>query len=198
MIMISYCHMRDMKGSWRYFLAVIIVICAAGCGKYGKPRPPEDFAPAEVKQLAVTASVQGVAFNWYAPKKNNRGKDLDDLGGFRIYRRELRSSSRLNDPNAKFDLIGTVEDPFLNEYLEQKRQAIEQGQLSRQVRMDEEKEKFEFIDRTAVPGKSYYYQVVGFNQGGVEGNVAERINVIFRGEISEIARIPYSAEDFEF
>ena len=193
--MISCCNIRS---SWRYILVISIIFCACSCGKYGKPRPPEDFAPAEVKQLAVSASVQGVTFNWYAPKKNNRGKPLDDLEGFRIYRRELDSTSRLADPNAKFDLIGTVEDPFLNEFLEQKRQAIEQGQLSREVKMDEEKEKFEFVDRSAVPGKSYYYQVVGFNQGGVEGKVVERINVVFRGEISEIARIPYSAEDFEF
>lgn len=187
-----------MIKSFRFVIVIFSLISLVCCGKYGKPLPPEHFAPAEVKGLTVTTSVQGVAFGWHSPDKNNRGKKLEDLEGYRIYRRELDSSSRLLDPNAKFELIGTIEDTHLKELLEQKQQALEQGQLTRKVSAPDEKTKFEFIDRAAVPGKSYFYQIVAINQGGIEGKIAERINVRFRGEISEVARIPYSVEDFEF
>lgn len=179
-------------------LVVLVLLGSTGCGKYGKPLPPEFFAPAEVRELAVTPSVQGVTFDWRAPEDNARGKTLEDLQGYRIYRRELSQGARLLDNEARFELIGTVEDTQLKELIELKKQAREQGQLTRRITLPPERSKFQFVDRTAVLGKRYLYQVVPFNQGGVEGVVIERINVLFRGEISEVARIPYSAEEFQF
>lgn len=182
----------------RHLSLAVLILAVSGCGKYGKPRPPEYYAPAEVRELTVSASLQGVAFNWLSPEVNNRGRALEDLEGYRIYRRELDANSRLRDPYAKFDLIGTIEDTHINELVELKRQAVEQGQLTRKIKMDEARSRFQFVDRSAVPGKSYFYQIVAFNQGGVEGKIAERFNVLFRGEISQIARIPYAKEESDF
>lgn len=187
-----------MKGCMRCLPLLLSVFLCVACGKYGDPLPPEDFAPAEVQMLVVTPSVQGITFNWTAPQNDAKTKKLKDLEGYRIYRRELNRSSRLTDPTAKFDLIGTVEDTHLKELLEMRAQAIEQGQISRKVTLPAERSQFQYVDRSAVPGKRYYYQIVPINQGGVEGKVIERVNILFRGEVSEIARIPYSAEEFEF
>lgn len=181
-----------------YFLLFAFLLFFAGCGKYSKPLPPEDFAPAEVKDLAIFASVQGVSFSWTSPDKDARGEDLLSLEGYRVYRRDLEPDARLQDPFAKFDLITEVKDTHLAEELELKRQAEEQGQIARKVSLPEERSKFAFQDSSVKSGKRYLYQIVPVNQGGVEGVVAERIDVSFRGEISQVTRLPYAAEDFEF
>lgn len=182
----------------KYLIALVLVVVSTACGKYAKPRPPEDFAPSEVKELSVTASVQGVSFNWRAPTTDARGKDLHELEGYRIYRRELDSNARLLDPYAKFDLITQIEDTHLKELLELKKQASDQGLISRKVSLPEERSKFGYLDSSVLSGKRYLYQIIPINQNGVEGKVIERIDISFRGEISQVTRLPYSAEDFEF
>ena len=46
--------------------------------------------------------------------------------------------------------------------------------------------KFTFTDATPVNGKTYVYQIVPQNQGGVEGQVGQIVKVVFQGEKSPV------------
>ncbi len=179
-------------------IVILVLFTCLSCGKYSKPRPPEDFAPAAVKELSVGTSVQGVSFSWKSPVSDTRNNDLKDLEGYRVYRRELDAEARLLDPFATFELIAEIEDTHLKELLEMKRQASEQGLISRKVSLPAERSEFSYLDNTVVSGKRYLYQIIPINQGGVEGQVLERVDIAFRGEISQVTRLPYSAEEFAF
>jgi hypothetical protein len=187
-----------MKLTFRFIITSLLLLLALNaCGKYSKPLPPESFAPAAVKDLTVLPTVQGVAFNWVAPTTNSRSDELKDLEGYRIYRRELGQNARLKDPFAEFELIAEIVDTHLKELNELKAKAQAQGQISRRVTLPEERSRFQYLDNSVVSGKRYLYQIIPINQGGVEGIFSERIDVLFRGEISQVVRLPYTAEDFE-
>lgn len=165
----------------------------AGCGKYAPPRPPEDFSPGQVESLQVTAQMQGVQFKWSSPDKDLRGRTLKTIEGYRIYRKELVHPHNVLDESVDEELIETIPDTHLAELEGLRRQAEEQGQLTRRVKVDLEKMKFEFTDINVRAGQTYVYRIVPFNQGGVEGAANQLVKVLFRGESSEVALIPFRA-----
>ena len=169
------------------------VLLIAGCGKYASPRPPEDFSPAEVKELQVLPGLEGITFTWEAPDQDLRGKELKSIDGYRIYRKEIVKDSEILDTDVEYELLATVTDTHLEELERLREAAREAGKPTRRIKVDDTLIKFQFTDITVQAGKQYVYQLIPVNQGDVEGSYTKLVRVLFRGEASEITIIPYSA-----
>lgn len=74
------------------YLALVLA-CAAvlvtACGKKGDPRAPELATPETIKDLKGKADKRGIALTWSRPTRYVDGKELRDLAGFAIFRKEL-------------------------------------------------------------------------------------------------------------
>ena len=67
----------------------IAILSLSACGKKGDPRAPELAVPETIKDLKVQAEGRGIALTWSRPARYVDGKDLRDLAGFVIFRKEL-------------------------------------------------------------------------------------------------------------
>jgi len=61
----------------------------AGCGKKGALIPPEALVPATVQDLRVQQQGADFRITWQAPTKEQGGRPLRDLAGFRLQRRDV-------------------------------------------------------------------------------------------------------------
>ncbi|HVO94988.1 MAG TPA: hypothetical protein VMT22_19195 [Terriglobales bacterium] len=77
----------------RLFWAVIVLlIFSSSCGKRGEPRAPELVAPKTITNLAVRPGPGAVILTWSRPTEYVDGKELKDLSGFVIFRKEVSQS----------------------------------------------------------------------------------------------------------
>ena len=144
----------------RYF--VLILFCALlACGRAGAPKPPEAFAPAEVRYLAADADASRVQIRWHAPAVNARGEVLENLAGFEIRRRLVELEE---DDRPFFDEIGEVE--------------LSSGKIG-QLPNGEQAAHFRFQDSDVEQGLVYEYAVVPFNTEGIFGRVKQYVKVSF-------------------
>lgn len=77
-----------MRAMMLFFLLVAAASIAA-CGKKGALVPPEALVPAPSSDLQVRQQGDGFRISWTAPSKEERGRPLRDLAGFRLYRHEV-------------------------------------------------------------------------------------------------------------
>ena len=70
-------------------LAVIPVLFFLGCGKKGDLRAPELATPKVIENLRATSVPNGVALTWGRPTEYVDGKELKDLMGFVIFRKDI-------------------------------------------------------------------------------------------------------------
>jgi hypothetical protein len=167
-------------------LLVAVSLVFLSCGKMLPPSPPEAYSPKPVSNLVVSTDTGAVNFAWDASDQAQNGKELKDMGGYNVYRKTLNQNSDLRSNKIKFDLITSIPDMHVAELIRLRDEAIEKGQLSRKVEVDEKLKKFSFSDKTAQPGQLYAYRIVPFNQGGVEGAYDKIVRVSFRGASSEV------------
>ena len=69
-----------------------LLMCAvlfSACGKKGALIPPEALVPAPATDFRVQQQGEGFRISWTAPGKEERGRPLRDLAGFRLYRHEV-------------------------------------------------------------------------------------------------------------
>lgn len=91
-------HLRIEDRGWRiaiiYLLSsilglVLVLVAGVGCGKKGDPRAPELAVPETIRDLKAQAEGRGVVLTWSRPLRYVDGKELRDLAGFAIFRKEL-------------------------------------------------------------------------------------------------------------
>jgi hypothetical protein len=70
-------------------LALMPVLLFLGCGKKGDPRAPELVTPRVVENLTATSVPNGVALTWRRPTQYVDGRELKDLMGFVIFRKDI-------------------------------------------------------------------------------------------------------------
>jgi predicted small lipoprotein YifL len=68
---------------------VACCLLLAGCGSKGPLRAPEGAIPEPIKDLKAKAGKQGIDITWTKPAKYIDGKELSDLAGFIIFRKEI-------------------------------------------------------------------------------------------------------------
>jgi len=167
-------------------LATSLGFSALGCGRYTKPLPPENFAPAAVQSLSVSGQVDGVKLSWKAPQNDARGKNLKQINGYRIYRKSLATIADIARLKGEDQLVTSITDTHLEDLEKMKNTLREQGQNARRVSLPTERYNFDFLDTQVIPSGRYAYRVVPVNQGGVEGVSDQVVQVSFLGERSEI------------
>jgi hypothetical protein len=70
--------------------ALILVISA--CGKKAPPRAPELAAPERITNLRAQSVANGVSLSWSRPGQYVDGRELKDLAGFVVFRKDLSPS----------------------------------------------------------------------------------------------------------
>lgn len=178
-----------MRTGITLFLSIALTLCLTGCGKYGRPEPPEAFAPAAVQSLEVSADTSGVNFKWKSPERDVKGRELRTMDGYRIYRKELQEKGDLLNEDVEYEILSTTPDIHVAELKRLREEAREAGQITRKVKVDEALKKFEVSDKTVSPGRMYAYRVIPFNQGDTEGRAGKIVRVLYRGDSSEIVMI---------
>lgn len=162
------------------------VVFFIGCGRYRPPIAPEQLAPAAVEGLVVTASDNSVNFTWIASDVDRRGKELKSVEGYSVEKKELVHRGDETDPSIRFEQIGFLEDDHVVVRDRLREEARAAGKIGRRVKAPTENLSFSYTDTTPVSGKTYLYQIVPRNQGGVEGQVGQVVKVVFQGVQSTI------------
>ncbi len=74
---------------FHFLLLALIAVSVIGCGSKGALRTPEGAMPETIKDLNGRAGNQGINLTWTRPTRYVDGKELNDLAGFVIFRKEL-------------------------------------------------------------------------------------------------------------
>lgn len=174
----------------KYLLgAILLTSLTAGCGKYGKPLPPEKVSPRAVAYTEVRGTSQGVSFGWLAPTDDARGKPLKSLNGYRIYRKQIKKPSDQTDPSVPFELIATLPDSTLASLQLKKEEAQRELKPTRRVKLSDQERTITFLDPHVEQGATYLYKVVAFNRRSIDGDFRNFVKVVFLGEGSQIASL---------
>jgi uncharacterized protein len=124
----------------------LVATTTSGCGKKAPPIPPDSLVPGEVRNFSVQQDGQALSLQWLIPKVNVDRQPLTNIQGFQIFRCKEGIFSSAGCPPAlaplaKIDLtfpkVGKI-----------------QG------------EQVSYRDEDLETGYRYFYQVVGFDQGG--------------------------------
>lgn len=167
----------------------ILVLVLSGCGKYGPPLAPEALAPRTVENLTASASLGQVQIEWQAPREDRRGEELKSIEGYEIYRIELLADQPLPPYLALEELyekIAFIPDSHIEERERLRREARAKNQPVRRVNVAPELLEFSFVDKELEGGRRYIYQIRPVNQGGVEGDFFDTVQVFYRGDMSEV------------
>jgi hypothetical protein len=169
------------------FVAVVVgaLLLAAGCGRYKAPLPPEVLAPRGVESFTVAGQPNGVLLSWKAPQVDRRGKELKSIEGYLIQRKAIVNRGDETSDDAVYEDLGFIKDKHIEVREKLRAEARAQGKIGRNVQAPEEMTIFSYLDKTAVSGSTYLYQVVPQNQGRTEGLITEVARVVFRGAQSE-------------
>jgi hypothetical protein len=99
-------------------LALIPVLFFLGCGKKGDLRAPELATPKVIENLRATSVPNGVTLTWSRPTEYVDGKQLKDLMGFVIFRKDI-SPTCLDCP-APYRPLTTVDLEDREKFVKQK------------------------------------------------------------------------------
>ena len=122
------------------FLLLTFYLCLAvfaGCGKKGEPRAPELATHETIRDLRAQAQDSGIALTWSRPMRYVDGKELRDLAGFVIFRKEISQSCP--DCPAPFRERAAVNVEDQEKFIKKK--------------------QFRFVDQELQPGTTYRYRV---------------------------------------
>jgi len=136
---------------------VVFALLLAGCGKKGPLVPPESFVPAPVSALSVEQKEDTFYVSWPAPGKDEGGRPLTDLAGFRVYRRPvLPPDQDCEECPTAYTLIRTVDLDY-----------------PRDVRFFNG--RYVLADRDVANGVAYQYKVISFKKDGAESGPSNRV-----------------------
>jgi hypothetical protein len=161
----------------------------AGCGRYGPPLPPEKLSPREVSSLVVTPTERTLELSWRAPERDQRGKELKQIDGYRIYRKEIVKSSDITDNTIDETLIADIRDSHIIERERLRKEARAEGKPGRKLDAPDEMKVFKYTETPPELGRSYLYTVIPYNQGDIEGEVRLQYVVTWKGTQSSLQAI---------
>lgn len=73
----------------KIMLIAMVVLFLAGCGRKGQLVPPEALLPAPVSDLRAAQQGELFRISWSVPAQTTGKKQLKDLAGFRLFKREV-------------------------------------------------------------------------------------------------------------
>ncbi|GLI38246.1 fibronectin type III domain-containing protein [Geobacter hydrogenophilus] len=138
------------------YLVLIGFLLLTACGKKGPLVPPESFVPAPVSALSVEQKEGSFYVSWPAPSKDEGGRPVKDLAGFRVYRRPvLPSGQDCEECPTAYTLIKTVDLDYLQD-----------------VRFFNN--RYVLADGDVTNGVTYQYKVISFKKDGTESSASNR------------------------
>ena len=141
------------------FVTTVVLLLASGCGKKGPLIPPEAFIPAPVSDLRVIQKGENFLVSWSIPDRDEGGRELRNLAGFRLFRREVLPPDQ--DCEACSDAYRVVKDIDL-EYLRDARRSGDRIFTSETGVMD---------------GTTYQYKVVSYLKDGTPSRESNRFRL---------------------
>lgn len=130
----------------------------AGCGKKGEPRAPELATPETIRDLRGEAAPGGIMLTWSRPLRYVDGKELRDLAGFVIFRKEISAAC----PDCP------------TPYRERATARVEDQQKFIKTR------RFRFIDQELAPQTTYRYRVFSQLLDGSLSEPSNEVEVVWR------------------
>lgn len=154
-----------MKHSWGALLlasSVFFILPAtmAGCGKKGRPLPPEGLVPEAVKSIKAKGLEGSLFISWEMPQKNSDGSKLVDLAGFKLYKKSGNEECR-ECPSESYPLYVDID-------LEAPGSAMIEGKT------------VTFADTELKEGKHYSYKVAPYNKSGYYGAFSKRLHILWQ------------------
>ncbi len=133
----------------KFCIWIGIALLLAGCGKRGPLVAPEALVPAAINDLSVEQKGNRFLVCWSRPGKEEWGGPLENLAGFRLFRRDVLPPDQDCEtcPNAYRQV--KIIDP---EYLQD---VIQIGS------------RYCLFDSDLLNAKAYQYKVVSFKKDGV-------------------------------
>lgn len=80
-------HRAVVAGASLLLGASLLVV--GGCGYKNHPVPPETVVPQAIKDLGFETDEKGVTLAWTYPMETVRGKDIETISSFELYRAEI-------------------------------------------------------------------------------------------------------------
>jgi len=137
-------------------LPCLVVLAVCACGKKGELRAPELATPETIKNLTVRQNPAGVMLTWSRPARYVDGKDLTDLSGFIIFRKDI-SPACVDCPAAYRPLtVVNVEDQ--DKFMKQK--------------------QYRFIDEQVQAKTTYRYRVSSQLKDGSLSEPSNEVEII--------------------
>ena len=137
----SKCKMQNSKSSLNLQFAIFILIFSlaslVGCGKKGDPRAPELATPETIRDLKAQAQASGISLTWSRPMRYVDGKEIRDLAGFVVFRKEI--SKACPDCPVPYRQLSAVNVEDQEKFIKKKR--------------------FRFVDQELTPQTTYRYRV---------------------------------------
>lgn len=113
-------------------LALMPVLLFLGCGKKGDLRAPELATPRVVENLTATSVPNGVALTWRRPTQYVDGRELKDLMGFVIFRKDI--SPACVDCPVPYRPLTTVDLEDREKFIKQKQyRYVDEGVQSKMI-----------------------------------------------------------------
>jgi predicted small lipoprotein YifL len=135
----------------KYLCLFILVISFAACGKKGALAPPEALVPAAISDLRVAQQDESFLISWSVPTREEGGRPLKGLSGFRLLRREVLPPG---------DDCEACEDTY---------RLIETVDLDYMRRTSRFGGRFFYHDAGLRRGTTYQYKVIAFRKDGTSG-----------------------------
>jgi len=182
----------------RWLLALLVLTITSftvGCGRFAPPIAPELIAPGAIRLFVVKTDDTGVLLSWKSSLKDGRGKELQSIDGYRIYRKLINKQSDITDQKVKFDLLATLRDLHVEEREKRRAEARALGKPGRRIQASAETQAFEYLDSTPTVGETYLYQIVPFNQEDVESLSPQSVLILFSGIKSQVTPITSQLTD---
>lgn len=136
----------------------LLALSFAGCGKKGDPRAPELATPETIRDLKAGAETRGVVLTWSRPMRYVDGKELRDLAGFVIFRKEL--SRTCPECPAPYRERATVNVEDQEKFIKKK--------------------QFGFVDQELAPQTIYRYRVFSRLMDGSLSEPSNEVEVRWR------------------
>jgi hypothetical protein len=136
-------------------LLLCLAIFGAACGKKGDPRAPELVTPKSIQNLTARRGPNGITLSWSRPTEYIDGRDLTDLSGFVIFRKEL-SPSCLDCP-VPYRQLTTLSVEDQSKFIKQK--------------------QYRFVDDEVRPEGVYRYRVSSQLSDGSLGGPSNEVEV---------------------
>jgi predicted small lipoprotein YifL len=138
------------------FLFLIFIFALTGCGRKGPLVRPEALIPGPVSDLRTAQKGERFQVSWSPPSREEGGRGLKDLAGFRLFKREVLPPGE--DCEACPDAYRLLKEIDL-EYLQDVRSFSGRLFLS---------------DDAVLAGTTYQYKIVSFRKDGTSSRDSAR------------------------